>query len=74
MSVVEGPLPLQHPPAQAQPEPHSQLSFLSTDRALEDPHLAGREAEAQEERDPAQSLGEVRGSGRVPLSVLCPFY
>lgn len=72
---LRGPsLPLQHPPAQAQPELHPQLSFLSADRALEDPHLAGREAKAQKERDRVQSLGEVRGSGRVPLSVLCPFY
>lgn len=45
-----------------------------TDRALEDSRLAGREAEAQEERDPVQSLGEVRGSERVPLSVPCPFH
>lgn len=64
MSALEGPLPLQHPPARAQPSPTITSPFFPADRALEDSHLAGREAEAQEERDPVQSLGEVRGGGQ----------
>lgn len=61
----QGPPPSQHPSARAEqgpalPSHHPSLAG----GALEDPRLAGREAETPEKRDPIQSLGEVSGSGR----------
>lgn len=59
----EDPLPPQHPPVLAQTPATVISPFFPAVRALEDTHLAEREAEAQKERDPVQSLGEVCGSG-----------
>lgn len=64
MNAIEDPLPLQHPPVLAQTSATVISPFFPAGRTLEDTHLAECEAEAQEERDPVQSLGEVCGSGQ----------
>lgn len=50
--------------SRAKPGPRPALTspFFSEGRGLENPCLAGREAETQEKRDSVESLGQVSGS------------